>query len=155
MKEREENLQFELIDNILRAEDLINLWVQVGFLDDSTKYPVEQAQKAINNGLFTVTAICDEKVVGMGRLVGDGVMYWYLQEVCVDPEYQGKGIGKSIVNRLIAHVKQSGLPGTKVTIGLMAAKGKESFYEKLGFSVRPNDNAGAGMVQRVIINESK
>ncbi|MCR5501527.1 MAG: GNAT family N-acetyltransferase [Lachnospiraceae bacterium] len=33
-----------------------------------------------------------DEVVGMGRLVGDGVMYWYLQEIVVLPEYQGRGI---------------------------------------------------------------
>lgn len=69
----------------------------------------------------------------MGRLVGDGVMYWYLQEIIVLPEYQGKGIGKSIVNRLIEYIKNTAIPGTKIEIGLTAVKGKEPFYEKLGF----------------------
>ena len=73
----------------------------------------------------------------MGRLVGDGAMYWYLQEIIVLPEYQGKGIGKSIVNRLIEHIKSEAEPGTKIEIGLTAVKGKEPFYEKFGFSVCP------------------
>ena len=73
-------------------------------------------------------------LVGMGRLVGDGAMYWYLQEIIVLPEYQGKGIGKSIVNRLIEHIKSTAVPGTRVDVGLTAVKGKESFYEKFGFT---------------------
>lgn len=146
-----ENNSVKIIDNGLCAEDLINLWVAVGFLEDASLYPIEQAQKAISNSLFAVSVICDEKVVGMGRLVGDGAIYWYLQEICVMPEYQGRGIGKSIVKRLIEHVEQNGLPGTRVTLGLMAAKGKESFYEKLGFDSRPNDRGGAGMTKRIVI----
>ena len=38
-------------------------------------------------------------------------------------------------------------PGYKVKMCLMAAKGKEPFYEKFGFSERPNENLGAGMDQ--------
>ena len=32
------------------------------------------------------------------------------------------------------------------TVGLMAAKGKEGFYEKLGFKGRPDNGCGAGMM---------
>ena len=81
----------------------------------------------------------------MGRLVGDGAMYWYLQEIAVLPEYQGKGIGAKIVHRLIRYVEENGIPGTKMTVGLMAVKGKEPFYEKLGFTSVPDDGAGSGM----------
>lgn len=127
-------LQFELVDNILKAEDFIRLKVATGFIER----PLPQVEKALQNGLFNVSAICDGKVVGMGRLVGDGAMYWYLQEIIVLPEYQGKGIGKSIVNRLIEYIKDTAIPGTIIDVGLSAVEGKEPFYEKFGFSVRPN-----------------
>ncbi|MDE7133011.1 MAG: GNAT family N-acetyltransferase, partial [Lachnospiraceae bacterium] len=98
--------------------------------------PLHQVEMALKNGLFNVSAICDGKVVGMGRLVGDGAMYWYLQEIVVLPEYQGKGIGKSIVNRLIEYIKSTAIPGTIIDVGLTAVKGKEPFYEQFGFSIR-------------------
>lgn len=125
-----EDISFELAENQLTAEDFIRLKTATGFMDR----PLEQAEKAIRNGLFNVTAICDGEVVGMGRLVGDGAMYWYLQEIIVLPEYQGKGIGKSIVNRLLEHIRKNSIPGTGVEVGLTAVKGKEPFYEKFGFS---------------------
>lgn len=124
-----DNIQVELLDNVLKPEDFVRLKVATGFMER----PLEQVEKALNNGLFNVSAVCGGKVVGMGRLVGDGAMYWYLQEIIVLPEYQGKGIGKSIVNRLIEHIKSTAVPGTKIEVGLTAAKGKEPFYEKLGF----------------------
>lgn len=108
--------------------------------------PLQQAEKALENGLFNVSAICDGKVVGMGRLVGDGVMYWYLQEIIVLPEYQGKGIGKSIVSRLIEYIKSAALPGSVIDVGLTAVKGKESFYEKFGFSIR---STGMGQLMEI------
>lgn len=61
-------------------------------------------------------------------------MYWYLQEIIVLPEYQEQGIGKRIVQRLIEHIQETAIPGTKVEVGLTAVKGKEPFYEKLGFT---------------------
>ncbi len=84
--------------------------------------------------------------MGMGRLVGDGAMYWYLQEIVVLPEYQGKGIGKSIVNRLLEHIKSAAVPGTIIDIGLTAVKGKEPFYEKFGFLVR---STGMGQLMEI------
>ncbi len=125
-----DGIKYELAENQLTAEDFVRLKTATGFMDR----PLEQAEKAIRNGLFNVTAICDGKVVGMGRLVGDGAMYWYLQEIIVLSEYQGKGIGKSIVNRLLEHIRETAIPGTGVEVGLTAVKGKEPFYEKFGFS---------------------
>lgn len=137
------SLKFELLDNLLTPEDFIRLRVSAGFATT----PREQAAKAIRNSLLCVTAVCDGNTVGMGRLVGDGVMYWYLQEIIVHPDYQSRGIGRSIVRHLLEYVRRTALPGTRVTVGLMAAAGKESFYEQLGFFRRPNDRCGAGMIQ--------
>lgn len=107
---------------------------------------MEQADKAINNSLFNVVAKINGQIVGMGRLVGDGVMYWYLQEIIVLPEYQGKGIGKSIVIRLLEHIRETMQPGTQVSVGLTAVHGKEPFYEKLGFSL-----TNSGMAMSIVI----
>lgn len=126
--------QFQIVDNQLTPKDFIRLKTATGFMDR----PLEQVEKALTNDLFDVSVLHNEKVIGMGRLVGDGAMYWYLQEIIVLPEYQGKGIGKSIVNRLIEYIKDTAIPGTIIDVGLSAVEGKEPFYEKFGFSVRPN-----------------
>ena len=123
-------IQFELADNVLKAEDFIRLKVATGFIER----PLQQVETALENGLFNVSAICDGKVIG--KSIGDGAMYWYLQEIVVLPEYQGKGIGKSIVNRLIEYIKSTAILGTIIDVGLTAVKGKEPFYEKFGFSIR-------------------
>ena len=57
--------------------------------------PLPQAEAALRTGLFRVTAFCEGKAVGMGRLVRDGAMYWYIQGMAVLSEYQGRGIEKS------------------------------------------------------------
>lgn len=124
----------EIVENCLQAEDFVRLRIETGFAE----IPVEQARKALKNGLVNVSAFCDGKIVGMGRLVGDGAMYWYLQEIIVLPEYQRKGIGTRIVNHLIEYTKRNSTTGKFTTIGGVSAKGKEGFYKKLGFDVISN-----------------
>ena len=126
--------KIELIDNILTPEDFVKLRVTTGFAD----IPVEHARKALQNGLLNVSAVKDGKLIGMGRLVGDGAMYWYLQEIIILPEYQGLGIGTMIVDYLVDYAVKNSSTGKFTTIGGVSAKGKEGFYQKLGFDVIPN-----------------
>ena len=87
-------------------------------------------RKSPGNGLFTVSAYHEEKLIGMGRLVGDGSMYWYIQDVAVLPEYQRKGIGSAIVESSSAC---AGQPDRSLGFHWPdSRKGKEPFYEKTG-----------------------
>ena len=126
--------EIRLIDNILQAEDFIRLRIQAGFVE----IPVEHARKALRNGLINVSAIYNGEFVGMGRLVGDGAMYWYLQDIIILPQFQRKGIGAMIVNHLVDYARKNSATGKFTTIGGVSAKGKEPFYEKMGFVVIPN-----------------
>ncbi len=126
--------KIRLVDNILQAEDFVRLRMETGFAE----VPVEHARKALQNGLINVSAIYNGGLVGMGRLVGDGAMYWYLQEVIILPEFQRNGIGTMIVNHLVDYAKANSVTGNFTTIGGVSAKGKEGFYEKMGFDIIPN-----------------
>lgn len=126
--------EVQLVDNILQAEDFVRLRIEVGLVE----IPVEHARKALKNGLLNVSALYNGELVGMGRLVGDGAMYWYLQEIIVLPEFQRKGIGTIIVNHLIDYAKANSITGKFTTIGGVSAKGKEPFYQKMGFDIISN-----------------
>jgi GNAT superfamily N-acetyltransferase len=132
-------MEYEIKENVLTAKDFIKLRVSAGW----GELLEQQAQDALKNSLFTI--MDQSQVIGMGRLVGDGVYICYVQDLVILPKYQGKGMGKLIMERLIAYTKEHGVPETNVTLGLFAAKGKEEFYQKLGFTIRPNENRGAGM----------
>ena len=69
----------------------------------------------------------------------------YLADVIVNPEYQGQGIGKKMVQECIKYIDNQLKEGWHIKIVIVASKGKEAFYEKLGFKARPNDNDGPGM----------
>lgn len=82
----------------------------------------------------------DGELIGMGRLVGDGAAYLYLQDVIVRSDLRGKGLGTELTRRLLSRAQELGGRGTFV--GLMAARGAGPFYRRFGFEERPGDRPG-------------
>jgi GNAT superfamily N-acetyltransferase len=82
----------------------------------------------------------DGTLVGMGRVVGDGGVYLYLQDVIVLERWRNNGIGTRITEALLDHIRELGGPGTFV--GLMAAAGAGPFYERFGFQRRGENRPG-------------
>lgn len=82
--------------------------------------------------LAGIVALDGDTVVGMGRLVGDGQMYFYIQDVAVVPDYQGHGIGQRIVDALLQHIRKHE-PGPSF-VGLFATDAALPLYERNGFS---------------------
>jgi len=106
-------------------------------------YPEAVVAEALPNSLYGVCAYEGETLVGMARVIGDGGLAYYIQDVVVRPEYQGQGIGAQLMERVMAYIQAHA--GDNAVIGLMAAAGKEAFYEKYGFTRRPTEKLGAGM----------
>ena len=107
------------------------------------KIEASMAEASLANSLFHVTVRDQDKLIGMGRVVGDGVMYFYIQDVVVDANYQGQGIGHMLMEAIEHYLAGAVKPGS--TIGLLAAKGKENFYTRYGYIERPNEALGNGM----------
>ena len=107
----------------------------------------KQALTGIKNSVFIISALHDGKTVGMARVVGDGGYVMIIVDVIVLPEYQGKGIGRAMMQKVMEYIKNSLQEGQFVFVNLMSAKGRESFYSQFGFDTRPNEKAGAGMTQ--------
>ena len=84
-------------------------------------------QLAFNNSFTVVFAFDDDKMVGFGRAISDGICQAAIYDVAVKPDYQGNGIGKLIIRNLTQQ-----LPGCSFI--LYASPGKEDFYRKLNFS---------------------
>ena len=109
----------------------------------------EQAEKALKNSMYILSAYENDEPIGMGRIVGDGAVICYVQDLIVIPEKQSDGIGGMILNRLKKFVASEGIPGTTMMFDLMCAKGRENFYEKHGFMARPTEDLGPGMIQYI------
>ncbi len=83
--------------------------------------------KAFSNSMFKCFVLDEGKLVGVGRALADGVDCSYICDVAILPDYQGHGLGKAIVTKLI----ELSIGHRKIII--YANPGKEAFYKKLGF----------------------
>ena len=130
------------VEDLLDVDTYLDLRKAVDFRPLSR----DQARRALNNSLYILTAFQDGKAVGMGRIVGDGAVICYVQDLIIRPEAQGQGIGGTILQTLKDFVIRQGYPGTTMMLCLMCAKGREEFYKKYGFIARPTEDLGPGMI---------
>ena len=109
------------------------------------EYNREDVETALQNTLFSVVIREKEQPIGIGRVIGDGRIAFFIKDVAIIPERQGQGIGIMIMEKLMEYVHNAG--AANAYAGLMALKGTESFYKKFGFHVRPYQKEGSGMTQ--------
>jgi GNAT superfamily N-acetyltransferase len=113
------------------------LFLTAGWNDKYQTTP-DGLTKAIKNSWHQVSAYNDKHLVGFGRILSDGVLYAMIYDLIVLPEYQEQGIGSTILGMLLDKCIQVGIPD----IQLFCARGKRRFYEKRGFTARPDDAPG-------------
>ena len=70
----------------LTAEEFISMWESVWGEGPS----LEQTKLAMDNTLFRVSIFDGERIVAMARVIGDMGLCYYIKDVIVLPEYQGK-----------------------------------------------------------------
>jgi len=91
----------------------------------------EAAAAGLPNTLFAVLVRKDGRVVGMGRLVGDGGLFFQVVDIAVEPRHQGRGLGKAIVGKIVEHVRATAPTGAYVS--LMADGRANRLYSQFGF----------------------
>lgn len=105
----------------------------------------KRAEVALSNSLFTIIAMDEATPVGMARVVGDGGYVYFICDVIVSPAYQSKGLGRRLIEQVLAWLESQVEEDETIMVNLMSAMNKEPFYEKLGFHKRPFGNHGSGM----------
>ena len=138
-------MMLDIRENVLDTDTYLFLRKQVGWVELTQA----QAEGALKNCLYNICVYIDGEPVGMGRIVGDGVVVSYVQDLVVVPKAQGMHIGSTILDRLRQYVENITEPGSRMMLCLMCAKGRESFYQQHGFIARPNDNLGPGMISYI------
>lgn len=81
-----------------------------------------QLNCALKSSVFAITALDGEKEVGSARVVGDGGYQFFISDVIVRPEYQGQGIGREMLSRLMDKALSVADEGETIMINLMAAR---------------------------------
>jgi GNAT superfamily N-acetyltransferase len=101
----------------------------------------DQYFEAVRNSWHIVAAYDGEQLIGLGRVLSDGMVHALIVDMMVLPPYQGRGVGGEIMRRLLERCEARRIRDVQ----LFAAKGKAGFYKRLGFVERPADAPGMGL----------
>ncbi len=68
-----------------------------------------------------------EQLIGFTRALSDGVHRAYIEDVVIDPDYRGRGIGEAMVARLVRDI------GPVHIVSLFCEPERVAFYSRNGF----------------------
>ncbi|RAN91710.1 GNAT family N-acetyltransferase [Bacillus sp. SRB_28] len=106
--------------------ELLTMYESLGW--NSLKLSVNELEQMCKQSWYVIYAFKEQQLIGMGRVISDGVITGIICGVCVMPEYQSMGVGKEIVERLIRHCEQK-----RVIPQLMCVEDLKYYYESIGF----------------------
>lgn len=144
-------MELKIYENMLTMASMQSLRV-------SCELPIlepELIKKALTRSLLNLTAVVDGNVVGMLRVVGDGIFVFVLCDIMVMPEYRNHGIASALVTyslQCIEHMLPYGFVGV---VSLFSVKEHVKLYKRLGFTALPRGPRGPGMQTSVIGSEKQ
>ncbi len=104
-----------------------------------------KVEESLPRSVYSILAKYRDEVIGFARVVGDGGLCLYIQEIIVNPKHQGNGIAKEFMKHVMAYFHQHVCD--RGYIGVFAGKDLEEFYKQYGFWKRPTTEMGSGMMQ--------
>ncbi|MBP2547765.1 ribosomal protein S18 acetylase RimI-like enzyme [Neorhizobium galegae] len=103
----------------------------------------EAASLGLKGTVFGVRLVWEDKIVGMGRIIGDGGCFFQITDIAVDPAHQGRGLGKRIMAALTDHLKANAPESAYVS--LIADVPANRLYAQFGFAETAPRSVGMAM----------
>lgn len=113
------------------GSEVKKIYLAVGWADENCD--CEVLSKLAEKSEIFVGAFDNEsnQMIGMGRVLSDGISDACIQDVAVLPQYRNQGIGKAIIQMLLAECLAKGIDW----IQLIASPDGKKLYESCGFEV--------------------
>lgn len=105
----------------------------------------EAASRGLPNSLFATTIRDQEKLIAMGRVVGDGGCDYGIVDVAVHPDYQHQGLGHRVMSSIMSYLEDNAPESAYVA--LIADDHSPRLYSKFGFE--PTTPKSIGMAYRI------
>lgn len=134
--------RFCVIDKVVGVDDFIRLRSITGLSPRDR----ETAENGLPNSLFGTHVTHDNRVIAMARVVGDGALNFDIVDVAVDPEFQGQGLGRLVMQSVMDYLARHANTDSYIT--LMADV--PQLYEKFGFSYSRPETEGMYMKRDAI-----
>ncbi|WP_314425917.1 GNAT family N-acetyltransferase [uncultured Microbacterium sp.] len=127
--------QTTIIDRVATAAEHRSIAESVGWHD---AFDWATIADSLAGSTFGVVAQVGSEPVGMGRVVGDGVKYFYVQDLAVIPALQGSGLGARLLDRLVERIAMSA--PASAFVGLFSTAAGTELYTSRDF--HPGDMTG-------------
>ena len=109
---------------------ILSFYIDAGWWGDCSEKDEEIIYKMLEGSFIFAGIFLSGKLIGMARVISDGVSDAYIQDVFVLKKHRDKGLGLKVIDFLIKNMKEKGIDW----IGLIGRPGTGYFYEKCGFS---------------------
>nr|YP_010619573.1 hypothetical protein PN023_pgp191 [Tayloriella tenebrosa]WAX03586.1 hypothetical protein [Tayloriella tenebrosa] len=134
---KRKNIYLTINQNI-NLYDLERLCDSVGWV----RRPLKKVKLALDNSFLIVSLFyyqqSKKKLIGFARVTSDGSFNATIWDVAIDPEFQGQGLGKALMNEVIKNLRSHEIS----TITLFADPEVVKFYRNIGFIIDPNGVKG-------------
>ncbi|RFZ87575.1 N-acetyltransferase [Shinella sp. WSJ-2] len=129
------------ISRPVTVEEYLHLRAAAGL----SAFSENAARLGLAGTLYSIVVMYRDAAVGMGRLIGDGGCFFQVVDIAVHPDHQGRGLGKAIMEAIMAYVARE-LPISSY-VSLIADVPANKLYEKFGF--KETAPRSLGMAYRV------
>ena len=106
---------------------VLDLYASVSW-SNYTNHP-RRLEQAFHQSLFVMAAYDDEELVGLIRVVGDGLTIVFIQDLLVYPHYQRQGIGRCLLQQTLERFKDV----YQIQLATEQSVKNLAFYRELGF----------------------
>jgi ribosomal protein S18 acetylase RimI-like enzyme len=107
-------------------EALLHLYESVGWSAYTQDNP--DLTSLLEGAKHYLTAWDGERLIGLIRVVGDGVYIAYIQDVLVHPDYQRQGIGKYLMQKMLKEIRYA----KQIILTTENSPATKAFYQSLG-----------------------
>lgn len=101
------------------------------------------ARQGLPGSLFAVCIRDGDRLIGMGRIIGDGGLNYEIVDMAVHPDYQRQGHGYRIMDALMNYIKENAQETAYVC--LLADDGAPALYRKFGFEFTAPKTVGMAL----------
>lgn len=118
------------------AEDYVSLRLRSSMGNKDLK----RSEIALKNSLFIVALYDEEKLIGFGRVVGDGGITYVVSDIMVDKDYQRRGLAEQIMKAIDGYFEENTYEDSYIC--LIANCPADLLYNKHKFEYLPENKYG-------------
>ena len=135
-------MSYGLVVGAPTQDDYLRLRIDTGLSPKQS----EAAARGLPHTLYAVMIEHQGRAVGMGRIIGDGGLFYQVVDIAVEPAHQGQGLGKRIMGALVEWLKATAPKSAYVS--LIADGEANRLYSQFGFEPTAPRSIGMAMLIR-------